>query len=120
MRRKLIVEVKGPDAARVKALSRRPRRAKYALGALVREPHGDVGAIDAIYADLQAAEEAGVIEDAAEWLAEQERRPRTSSAGIWYSVVLGSGNALVGERDLAIAKPKAQGRKAAGMRLRGR
>jgi hypothetical protein len=89
------------DAARAAALSRKPVRPRFALGALVVDPHGVVGAIDAAYVDLTAAEDALVIDDAKRWLAELEKRPKTTAKGIWYSVVCATGgNVLVGEKDL--------------------
>jgi hypothetical protein len=72
---------------------------------VVRERHGELGAIDAIYADLQAAEDAGVVSDQAAWLKVQEIRPKTRPTEPWYSVILASGNVLCGERDLSMAKP---------------
>jgi hypothetical protein len=96
----LLSGLRGPDLARARALAGRVTRARFALGQVVREPHGELGAIDAIYADLLAAEEAGVIDDGAAWLRMQEIRPRTGRRDPWYSVVLANGNALCGERDL--------------------
>src|SRR5436190_14227302 len=95
---------KGSDAGRARALARKPRRPKFALGQVVVDSYGDVAAIDAIYADIQAAEDAGVITDAREWLAAQEKRPRTPRSGIWYSLVFGHGTGLAGELDLVRAK----------------
>jgi hypothetical protein len=93
------------DAKRVAALSKKPVKPKFALGALVVDPHGEVGAIDAAYVDLAAAEGVGVIEDAAEWLAAQEKRPKTPAKAVWYSVICKSGGqVLVGEKDLRIAR----------------
>lgn len=94
---------KGSDASRARALARKPKRPKFALGQVVIDPYGDIAAIDAIYADLQAAEDAGVIDDAREWVRAQDKRPRTPASGIWYSLVFGHGAGLGGERDLKIA-----------------
>ncbi len=58
----------GSDASRARKLAARPRKPKFALGEVVIDPHGDIGAIDAIYADLLAVEEAGVIDDVKDWL----------------------------------------------------
>ncbi len=99
------------EAKRVTALAKNPVRPRFALGALVIDPHGEVGAIDAAYADLAAAENAGVIEHAKEWLAELEKRPKTPARGVWYSVVCRSGGqALVGEKDLRPAPPRTRAR----------
>jgi hypothetical protein len=95
----------GSDAARAKALSRKPRAPKFALGAVVMDVYGDIAAIDGIYADLRAAEDAGIVEDAAAWLAEQEKKPKTPVTGIWYTLVFGHGAGLAGEKDLKLAPP---------------
>lgn len=89
---------KGTDAARARALARKIKRPKFGLGQVVIDVHGDVAAIDAIYADLRAAEDAGVIDSA--WLRTQQKRPRTPKTGIWYSLVFGHGAGLAGELDL--------------------
>lgn len=94
---------KGLDASRARALAKKPKRPKFALGQVVIDPYGDIAAIDAIYADLQAAEDAGVIDDVKAWLREQDKRPRTKPNEVWYSVVFGHGAGLGGERDLKIA-----------------
>jgi hypothetical protein len=95
------------DARRVAALSKKVVRSKFALGALVVDPHDEVGAVDAIYADLTAAEDAGIIDDPKSWLAEQEKKSKTPASGLWYSVVCRTGgNVLVGEKDLKAAKAK--------------
>jgi hypothetical protein len=96
---------KSNDAKRAATLSRKPVRPRFALGALVVDPHGSIGAIDAAYVDLTAAEDAAVIDDAKKWLAGLEKRPKTTAKGIWYSVVCETGgNVLVGERDLRPAR----------------
>src|SRR5690349_13690187 len=91
---------KGPNAARAKALAAKKRKPKFALGQVVQDPWGEIGAIDAIYADLSSAEDAGVIDDAKKWLAGLEKRPKTAATGVWYSVVQGEGAGLFGELDL--------------------
>jgi len=90
----------GSDAARARALSRKPRKPKFALGEVVIDPYGDIAAIDGIFADLRAVEDAGLIDDAADWRAEQDKRPKTPASGIWYSLVFGHGAGIGGERDL--------------------
>lgn len=93
------------DAARVRALAKNVRKPRFALGQLVVDPHGERGAIDAIYADLLAAEDAGVIDDAASFLKEQEKKPKSKKTDLWYSVICETGgNVLVGEADLRAAK----------------
>src|SRR5688500_16945438 len=91
---------KGSNATRARALARSPRRPRFALGALVKDRYGEVGAISAAYADLEAAADGGAIDDPADWLKVQEQRPKTSRKGIWYTVVLGDGEVLCGEDDL--------------------
>ena len=97
----LLREVRGPDASRVRELMTRSPKPLFCFGELVRDAHGEIGAIDAIYADLEAALDAGVIDD--DWLDEQQIRPRTKPSETWYSVVLGNGAVLCGERDLTRA-----------------
>ena len=91
---------RGSDAGRARSLARRPRKPKFALGDVVIDVYGDIAAIDAVYADMQAVEDAGVIDDANRWLAAQEKRPKTPKSGIWYSLVFGHGAGVAGERDL--------------------
>lgn len=94
--------LKGRDATRVRQLARNPKVPKYALGQVVLEPRfGFLGAIDAIYADLDAAVDAKVIPNAKEFLDFFEHRPRTPKNGIWYTVVIGDGAELCGEKDIA-------------------
>lgn len=93
----------GSDASRARALARKPRKPKFALGDVVIDPHGDIAAIDAIFADMAAVEDAGLVDDAAEWRAAQEKRPKTPTSGIWYSLVYGHGAGIGGERDLKLA-----------------
>ena len=98
----------GSDAARARALARKPRKPKFALGQVVIDPHGDIAAIDAIYADLQAVEDAGLVDDAQQWRAQLEKKPKTPSGGIWYSLVYGYGAGIGGESDLKKAPPGAK------------
>ena len=87
------------NARRVSALSKKPKRPKFALGTLVIDPHDKVGAITAVYVDLLQATKARIIQRG--WLALQRIRPKTPSTGIWYSVLLrNQGAVLVGEKDL--------------------
>jgi len=65
----------------------------------VIDQHGDHGAIDAIYADLVAVADAGLIE-LPDWLTRQEIKPQTPRTGIWYSLVYGEGTGVAGELDL--------------------
>jgi len=93
------------DAARVRALAKNVRKPKFALGQPVVDPHDERGAVDAIYADLQSAEDAGVVDDAASFLKAQEKRPKSKKTDLWYSVVCETGGqVLVGEADLRAAK----------------
>ncbi len=99
-----LASLKGTDAKRARALAASVKKPKFALGQLVRDPHGEIGAIDAAYADLAAAEDAGVIDDAKDFLSAQEIRPKTPRTGVWYSLVLGHGSVLCGELDLVALK----------------
>ena len=76
------------------------RRPKFALGEVVIDASGDIGAIDSIYADLQAVENAGVIGDVASWRRGLDIRPKTPVGGIWYGLVYGHGAGCAGELDL--------------------
>jgi hypothetical protein len=96
----LLAGLRGGNMARVRALAGRRAKPRFALGQIVREPFGDIGAIDAIYADLEAAEDLGIVGNRKEWLRAQERRPVTKATETWYSVVLSEGACLVGEHDL--------------------
>jgi len=89
------------NAVRVRQLSKRPVRPRFALGAKVKEPDGGIGAIDAAFADLEAAIDAGVVDE--DWFAGLDDRPRTPKSGVWYSVVLPDGAILAGELDLTKA-----------------
>ena len=100
----------GGDAPRARALARSPLRPKFALGTVVVDPHGDIGAIDSIYADLRAVEDAGQIGNAAAWRRELEIRPKTPVTGIWYGLVYGHGAGVVGELDLRRARAGAVSR----------
>lgn len=91
---------KGSDAARARALAKARRTPKFTIGEVVLDAFGDIGAIDGIYADLRAVEEAGVIGDAAEWRRGLDVKPRTPVTGIHYSLVYGHGTGIAGERDL--------------------
>lgn len=81
--------LKGRDATRVRQLARNPKVPKYALGQVVLEPAGSLGAIDAIYADLDAAVDAKVIPNAKEFLdffeSTGRARRRTASGTRWSS-----------------------------------
>lgn len=89
------------NSARVRQLSKKPVKPRFALGARVKEPDGGIGAIDAAFADLDAAIDAGVIDG--EWYDALETRPRTPKTGVWYSVVLDDGAVVAGELDLTKA-----------------
>ncbi len=91
------------NVARIRALSWRKRAPRYALGQLVREPHGQVGAVDCIFADLEAVEQSSIILDVGRWYEKLSIRPKTLKSGIWYSVVLPGGACVVGEDDLTEA-----------------
>lgn len=95
----------GSDAARAKALSRKPRTPKFAIGVVVMDAYGDIAAVEGIFADLRAVEDAGIVEDAAAWLAKQEKKPKTATNGTWYTLVYGHGAGLAGEKDLKLAPP---------------
>lgn len=91
---------------RAKLLASRRRVSKFALGDTVREPHGSVGVIDKIFADIDAAFDSGEI--SGNWYEIQSIRPKTPKDGHWYGVILydkpdGSGGAvLAGEDDLVM------------------
>jgi len=94
-----------PNPQRVRELLARGRRVpKFPIGARVREPHGDVGVVDKVFADLEAAFDAhfsgfeAVKPD--DWYLAQSIPPRTLKTGIWYGVILDDGSVLVGEDDL--------------------
>ncbi len=91
---------RGSDSARVRALAKTPRRPKFALGEVVLDAFGDIGAIDAIYADMRAVEDSGQITDVDEWLKRLAVKPRTPKTGIWYSIAYGEGQGIAGELDL--------------------
>ena len=97
---------KGSNAARAKQLAAKRKKPKFALGQVVEDPYGDIGAIDAAFADLQSAEEAGIVDDADAWLKGLEKKPKTPRTGVWYSIVFGDGAGLCGELDLRPARKK--------------
>lgn len=99
-----LYKFRGSDATRARALARSPRRPKFGLGEVVVDPHGDIGAIDAIYADLQAVEDSGQIDNAAEWRRGLSIKPKTPISGIWYALVYGHGAGVAGELDLRRAR----------------
>lgn len=94
--------VRKTNPERIKELASHPRKPRFLLGALVREPHGSVGAVTDIYADLEAAQDAGMIDD--EWYGAQSIKPRTPKSGIWYGVIIPDGAVLAGEEDLVEVK----------------
>ena len=91
---------KGSDASRARAIAKMVRRPKFALGEVVVDAFGDIGAIDSIFADLRAVEDSGQITDVREWLRDLEIRPKTSVTGIWYGLVYGHGAGIAGELDI--------------------
>jgi hypothetical protein len=99
------------STVRAQALASRTRTPKYRLGARVRTSAGLEGAVDAIFADLEAVFDKGAvsfdrgnIQNAeALWAAMQGSRPKTPKDGVWYSVVLFDERyvmTLAGEDDL--------------------
>jgi hypothetical protein len=73
------------NTQRVRELSMRPRLPKFHLGQLVREPyHGEIGAVDKIFADLEAAYDTGNIPN--DWYEQQSKPPKTPKGGVWYGV----------------------------------
>jgi hypothetical protein len=98
------------NVARIELLSRRLNKRRegpivhveltqrFMLGERVREPHGEFGAIDTVYADLVAAEDARIVRPG--WYEDLSIRPKTPKNGIWYGVILPAGACLVGEEDL--------------------
>jgi hypothetical protein len=74
------------------------RTQRFMLGERVREPHGECGAIDTVYADLVAAEDAFIVKPG--WYEDLSIRPKTPKNGFWYGVILPAGACLVGEDDL--------------------
>ena len=91
---------RGSDAARARALAKTPRKPKFALGDVLLDAFGDIGAVEAIYADIRAAADAGLIDDVDNWLRRLEVRPKTPKSGIWYALAYGHGQGLAGELDL--------------------
>lgn len=74
---------------------------RFGLGQRVRDGHGFVGTIDAVFVNLKAAIDCGIVNR--EWLSQQEPRPKTPSSGIWYSIIGRRGAVLGGEKDIAAA-----------------
>ena len=61
----------------------------------------DVGVVDAIYADLQAAIDGQCVRD--DWYAALEIKPKSSPTDdLWYSIILPDGAILAGEKDLEV------------------
>jgi hypothetical protein len=86
-------------------LTRTARKPRFALGAHVVDWSNEPGAVTAVYVDLDAAQDAGVVGKG--WLAGLSKVPTTKSSDHWYSVLCESGGEiLVGELDLRRA-PKA-------------
>lgn len=92
----------GLNSKRVEELTARVRVPKFKLGQLVREPHGNVGVVDAIFADLYAESDKSCQLRSAvnNWYAIQSIKPKTPKEGVWYSVILHDGAVLAGEDDL--------------------
>ena len=90
----------GSDAARARALAGKPRKPKFALGEVVLDAFGDIGAVEAIYADMRAVEDAGLVSDAAEWRKRLAVKAKTSNSGIFYAIACGEGQGVAGEDDL--------------------
>jgi len=87
------------NTERCNQLATRIRAPKFKLGELVRDPHAQVGRIDAIFADYQAALDGFHVPKG--WYEGLAKRPKTSKEGCWYAVVLiPEGAVLVGEDDL--------------------
>jgi hypothetical protein len=96
------------NADRVNYLARRVREPQFRLGQLVREPHGEIGVVDKIFADLDAAFDTLHYPGQPDsWYAQQRRRPHTAKDGVWYGVLLNEGSCLVGEKDLSPFGPGA-------------
>src|SRR5438094_10012113 len=91
---------RGSDAPRARALWKARRKPKFALGDVVLDGHGDIAAIDAIFADFQAVDDTGQLGNAADWLRRQKIKPKTPKTGVWYSLVYGFGTGVAGELDL--------------------
>jgi hypothetical protein len=94
---------RGSDAARARALAKRTRRPKFAFGDVVIDAWGDIAAIEAIYADLQSVEDAGILGDAAAWKRGLSKKAKTPNGGLWYVLAYGHGQGVAGEDDLARA-----------------
>lgn len=61
---------------------------------------GNEGRIDAIFIDLRAAIDCGIISEG--WYEAQNVKPLTLKTQRWYSVVLPQGAVLIGERELIL------------------
>jgi hypothetical protein len=94
---------RGSDAARARALARTPRRPRFALGDVVLDAFGDIAAVEAIYADMQAVVDAGLVDDPATWRKGLEVRPKTANNGLSYALAYGHGQGVAGELDLRLA-----------------
>lgn len=87
------------NVERCNQLATRIRAPKFKLGELVREPHGQLGRVDAIFADYQAALDGRSVPKG--WYEGLAKKPKTPKEGCWYCVVLTpAGAVLVGEDDL--------------------
>lgn len=90
---------------RLLAMTARQRTPIYRLGERVSH-RGECGRVDAVYIDLQAAQDHFLVPR--DWLDRQEVKPTSSPESPWYSVVLESGGAaLYGEDDLVGPFPMA-------------
>lgn len=89
------------NTPRVNQLRERHGMPRFALGAAVRDTHGNVGRVDAVYADLAAAVDSAAV--GRDWYEVQSRRPKTPKESRWYSIVTNDGAILAGEDDLESA-----------------
>ena len=97
---------------RARSLAARVREPKFMLGSTVREPYGEVGVVDKVFADLDAAFDSGELGclSPERWYEAQRVQPKTPTSGVWYGVILydhadrgdgvTGGSVLVGEDDL--------------------
>jgi len=98
------------NTERCHQISSRRSKQMFAIGALVREPHGDMGVVDKVFADLEAAFDAGETGEMTpeRWYAMQSKPPKTPKDGIWYGVILydkldgSGGTVLAGQDDLTL------------------
>ncbi|MDP2343982.1 MAG: hypothetical protein Q8O67_23695 [Deltaproteobacteria bacterium] len=87
------------NARRVQELAINARKPRFALGATVVDMWNERGAVTAVYVDLDAAVDAGVVGKG--WLAGLTKAPTTPATGHWYAVLCDSGgDVLAGELDL--------------------